>query len=346
MATDLGSARGAAALVVVSAAAAGAGVVVGMAGSAWVQGPDAATYDLVWAWWGRTFAGTLLVVAPGLLLHSHVVRHDGGALARMLGGLRRRAVELAVLAAATAVALGVLVAGGRSLLALFALILWVAQRLAPAAAAVYASATGAALIAATVLGHGPFATEPFDQRVVDLQLFVAGLVALALLLSGAAADNRRLVRRARTAECEAARRAAMFTAVTEASTDGVIVQDFRGTVAASNAAAQALVLAVPGHPTGMDGAVLQHPDGRPLQPHEQPSAVALRTGHAPARDLVLHKPGNPPRMLSITAHLLPEVPLTSSTVTPGPGAIITFRDVTAERAAVPTPREERSTPGT
>lgn len=337
--TDLGSARGAVAVVVLSAAAAGAGVAVGMAGFAWVHGPDAATYDLVWAWWGRTFAGTLLVVAPALLVHEHAVRHDGRALAQAASVVRDRAMELTLLAAATAVALVVLVAGGRSLLVLLALTVWVAQRLAPAAVAVYASATGTALIGVTVLGHGPLAGVPLAQRAVDLQLFVAGLAAIALVLSGAAADNRRLVSRARAAECEAARRAAMFTAVTEALTDGVIVQDFRGTVAASNAAAQAMVLAVPGHPTGMDGAFLQHPDGRPLEPHEQPSAIALCTGHAPPRDLLLHKPGTPPRLLSITAHLLPEVPLTSTSVTPGPGAIISFRDVTTERA-------ERSLPGT
>ena len=265
-------------LVALSAGAAAAGVAVGVAGFAWVLGPEAAGADVAWTWWGRNVTGTLLVLAPALLLRGHDGRDLGRAVSRLVEEHRGRAVELTALTVATVVALAVLVVEDRTLLVLVGLTVWAAQRLAPAAVAAFTSCVGAAVVVITVLGHGPFSGDfPLIERIVDLQVFVAGLVAVALVLSGAATDHRSLLRRARAAECEAARRAAMFTAVTETLTDGVIVQDSCGTVAAANAAAQAMVLAVPGHPTGMDGACLRLPDGTALA--DRRPAVGRRAAH-------------------------------------------------------------------
>lgn len=349
-----GSLRGAVALLITAAVTAGVGVAVGALGSAVALGPAALDADAYWTWWGRNATGVVLVVGLVQLLR------EAGLLpptwsrwaARATRPSARRVVEGGSLALLTvACFVFVFARDGRVLVPLLALTLWTALRWTPLLAAAYTSAVGAAMLSLSAAGIGSFAAiSDVAEGTVTLQLAVAALAALAAVVSGAAADQRRLLSAAHETEQELRARAELYVAVAESMEDGVIVRDARGVVVAANAVATRLVGAVPGRSAGTGEVTLLRTDGSPLPLDEYPFVEAIRHGQAPPRDLVLRAKGQPTRVLSVSAKRLLGVPtietsalgteapgLTTSDYLPpwpcdGAGAVVVFRDVTADRA--------------
>ncbi|MCW2817019.1 MAG: sensor signal transduction histidine kinase, partial [Nocardioides sp.] len=334
------------------------GVTAGAVGFAVVDA-TAVDYDLVSMWWGRNLTGIILIVGCARLLKEALqaaapaVTSPHRLHRRMPRPGLRRAVETAALLLATVGCFVFAFAhNGRVLVPLLALTLWTAMRYPPLAVAAFTSATGATVIALTAAGIGPFAViADLEDRALSMQLTVAAFAAVGLVVSGATADQRRLIDAGRRNERELRARAELYTAVAEAMEDGVVIKDAQGVVVAANAAARRLLAPVPGCPAGTDRPIMLRVDGSLLPDDEHPSAQAIRLGYAPPRDLVLHKAGLPTKVLSVSARRLLGVPVLD-TPTPEPegvaaparepqppplpcagtGAVVVFRDVTAERA--------------
>jgi signal transduction histidine kinase len=319
--------RGAVRLVGGAAASAVLGAVVACIGIASALGSGAVTGSTFALWWGRNLTGTVAVVALVLLVAQRV--RDGTPTLRRRGpGSAASALELAALVAVTTAAFAVLFQGSSasSFYPLLALTVWAGLRFSALVVTAYTTGFGAAAVALTLGGVGPFAAvDSLEVRAVDVQLFVAVSVLLGLVLAASLADQRRLVARSRAAEGEARARADLFAAVAEKIADSVVVLDASGSVVASNASARQL----------LDGlglrdnrsAVLHRPDGARLERDGQPSVRAMREGSCPPTDVVLMRPGDRPVLLSITAARLDDV----QPFADGPGAVVVYRDVTSER---------------
>lgn len=257
--------------------------------------------------------------------------------------MRARTIETAAITVAALGCFAVFDVNSRSFAPLLGLTLWAAVRYTPLAVAAFTSTCGAGTVALTTLGLGPFDDiTSVQERALSVQLFVAALATIGLVVSAAMADQRRLLVAQQAAERHARGQADLYTAVAEAMEDGVIVKDARGHVIAVNGAAERLVHATPGRPTGIDGATLLRTDGSLLPYEEFPSVLAMRDGHAPPRDLVLHKKGSPAKVLSVSATRLPDDVAVPSEVELGDewdlgpsasgGTVIIYRDVTTDRS--------------
>ena len=153
--------------------------------------PQAAWARFGTTWWVGDVMGIVLVT-PVLLT---AAGGDGQTAHR-----RRRAVETAVLLAATALATRLLFGGGLPLVFLvFPIALWSALRLGPPGAAALNCVVAGIAVWTTAGGRGPFAElsptgslvvlEAFNAAVALTSLVVAAAVATALRLGG---ENQRL----------------------------------------------------------------------------------------------------------------------------------------------------------
>jgi signal transduction histidine kinase len=323
--------RGSVHLVAGAAFASVGGAFVGCAGLALVLGAGAADGQTLALWWGRNVSGIVTVVAlVQILVHRYATRATASQrrLASGSGWTGARSLELAVLVAMTVSAFAILFdrSSSSSFYPLLALTVWAGLRFSSLVVTVYTTGFGAAAVALTLGGVGPFAAvDSAVTRAIDVQLFVAVSVLLGLVLAASLSDQRRLLGRSLAAEAEAHARADLFAAVAEKMTDGVIVVDTAGTVVAANTAAQQLLDEVG---LGTDHQAVTHRrDGTVLPEDEWPSRRAMRDGSCPATDIVVVREGHRPSVVSVSAARLDDLRPFGS----GAGAVVVYRDVTTER---------------
>lgn len=136
-----------------------------------------------------------------------------------------------------------------------------------------------------------------------------------------------------------------LTALFEAMSEGVVVQDRSGVVESSNAAAQRILGLTPEQLSGRSSVDPRwqaiHEDGSPFPGEEHPSMVALRSGEPHLGIMMgVHKPSGEPTWISVNA-----LPLKESSDAPPYGVLTTFHDVTAikltQAAADRLSRQER-----
>ncbi|NIZ90486.1 diguanylate cyclase domain-containing protein [Kineococcus rubinsiae] len=209
---------------------------------------------------------------------------------------------------------------------LLPLSLCVALRLATTLAALHVVLVGGLVVLATVHGTGPFADEG-PATILLAQSYIAVVALVTLVLALHRDERHRLVEDARAAHARADEQAAMLRTVIDTTSDGISVVDAAGGLVFSNPAAQAIFTRPPALLSPEETARyyrLSTPDGRPLAPPDRPLDHALRGEDVPATDVVVDSPGfDAPRILEMTARPLPAAA----------GAVMGFRDVTAQRAS-------------
>lgn len=317
--------------VVTGAAALGCllGAVVGMVGLG-ILGQLLGLVDFL-VWWGRNLTGILTVGMLGLLL---LARYAGPADERARTPATRRAtLEALALGACSLVLLGLVFGSAEAppvgFLLLFVTVL-AGVRLGPVGVVLHGLGTGAAAIAFTIAGRGPFAAVPdLTERALIAQVFVSMTVLTGLVLAFNRAERNRALADLRALQAETADRAQLFGAVLEHMREGVVVTDADGEFLLRNPAGRTLLGEGPGDSTRVQDPAyydLRHVDGRPVQDSERPFRLAAQ-GHEVLADYLLRpRDGREPMVLEVAASPLP--PASSSD---GPRAIITYRDVTALR---------------
>jgi signal transduction histidine kinase len=327
--SPFGSVRGVVVLLVAGAVASLVGAVFGATGFALVE-RGSVDGALVSLWWGRNMTGIVVVVATGHLVQTAVRsgRSAGWSVGRLGSPVTwTRGLEVTALLVGSVASLALFAREGRAFVALLGLVVWVGLRFPPVVVALHTALVGTAIVAVTLVGGGPFAEmTSAGASALDVQVLVATLAVIGLVLAGSLADQRRLVVRAEAAETVARASADLQAAVVGALDDGVVVVDRHGAVVTANAAARRLTQVVPGRLARSGTGVVRHPDGRRVLPAELPSVQAMREGHAPARDLVVHVEGSRTLVLSISAIRLEDVG------GGGVGAVVVYRDVTSDRA--------------
>lgn len=152
-------------------------------------------------WWGRNTAGMVAIGLTGLLLGPDLVA-DGhratGVLRRVARGFVPRSfargVEASLLIGLTAVIYGSTIAFGEGQPVAFVLLIptfWVGIRFVPSAVALHSVLMGGAVLAATLLGLGPFMSiDDLGARAVAAQVFVIMIVVAGLCLAFTTATER------------------------------------------------------------------------------------------------------------------------------------------------------------
>lgn len=329
--SDLGALVGAA---VTTALAAG---LLGWAGLWWVNG-SADVQSLV-AWWGRNAVGIIVITALGLLVRSAwAERQQPRSSADARGHVRMGRARIGELAAHGLLGLVVTVAifvlsdpGPHAFILIFTTVL-IGVRFGPLVVGTHGLLVAGASVGLTLAGYGPFAAiEDLHSRVLVAQVFVALTSITGLVLALHRQERDELLDKLRTSEQAAAERAQLLDAVLENMHEGVAVIDEDGTILLRNGAGRRL-LGLAGTPSARvqapDAYRLHHADGTLLTPADLPHARAL-AAHAPVQ-ADLHLPADDrttAKILEMNARPLP--PLTEDEL---PRAIVTCRDVTADRA--------------
>jgi signal transduction histidine kinase len=190
--------------------------------------------------------------------------------------------------------------------------------------------TGAAAIAFTLAGRGPFAgVVDLAERALYAQVFVSMTVLTGLVLAFSRAERNRALADLRTLQAETADRAQLFGAVLEHMREGVAVTDADGEFLLRNNAGRVLLGEAPGDSVRVQEPAfydLRHVDGRPVRSDERPFRLAIE-GHQVLADYLLRpRDGREPVVLEVSASPLPrQAPDDPAR------AIVTYRDVTALR---------------
>ncbi|NMO52282.1 histidine kinase [Actinoplanes sp. TBRC 11911] len=308
-------------LVAITALATLAGVLVGPTGMWLLNGEYSPTAAAVWI--ARNSAGTLLVGTA--LLRLGALRRKGGPCPVRVA-LRGAVVEGTVLIAVSAVAyVGVFTLAHGLPLAFVLLVMtvWAGSRMSTTFVILHALAFGAASVAFTLIGDGPFAAiESNPLRALVSQLFVAVIAVIGLALA--------LGRDERVAlQLSADEQTRIFASVIDAMGEGLAVIDADGGMLLRNPAGARLLGVAPISGDKMASTThygLSHTDGTPIAPGELPFQRALATGSSHAMDLLVRNTALPEgRILAVRATPLP------LEVAGRAYAVSTFSDVTADR---------------
>ena len=306
------------ALVSAAFAAAVVGAAIG-AGGTWLVA-DMASWPRTLLWWGRNFTGILAVVALGhLLLHrwwfgtDQTRRDDAPSPRRVLEGV-------ALAALSTVGYLTVFLSDDMPVVfPLLALSVWVGLRFGPLAAAGHSVACGAAAVALTLEGGGPFVVaDQLEVRPALTQLFVVAVVVVALALATTRHEREAALEQLEAAEELATARARLWQAVAESTADGIVVVAEDGRIVHTNGPARDMMR------RSLSGVVGRVQDFEVLWPDGRPARLKPGSG---AHDLRVVGADHSTLMISASVTALDDI----SPYGLGPGAVIVYHDVTKER---------------
>ncbi|MCH1866689.1 ATP-binding protein [Nocardioides sp. CFH 31398] len=281
-------------------------------------------------WWGRHFAGAVIVGAVGHLGWEWLRDHRRGGVDAAAGRPERstrptstyaRWPEVAALVAVTAAAYGFVFAYAEAQLA-FALVsvaVWAGARLPTTWAGLLSASCGVVACAFTLAGLGPFAgLDTLQLNALVTQAFVITVVLTTLAVAVGRDERLALLAELAEANRDKDARIELLDAVTEAMDEGIAVVDADGRVVRSNRAARTVIRSD-----------IYRPDGSRLEEHERPSFRARREGRVVLQDIAIAAADGSRRILSLRA-----VPLSQgATGGEAQAALVVSRDVTDERVA-------------
>ncbi len=182
-------------------------------------------------------------------------------------------------------------------------------------------------------GLGAFAAAPPAERVLAVQLMVALMTLLTLMLGLQRDDRGRLVENLRAARQDAEGQADLLRTVFQTTSDGMSVYAADGTLLMANAAAGRLYPRLPaGVPTERFADYVEVLDaaGAPVPGARMPLLRALSGERIDSDDMTFRNLlDGSVTTVNVAAHGLPR----SAGASWSGGAIIAFRDVTAQREA-------------
>ncbi len=325
-------------LVVASCMAGFAGLAVGSVGLLLVDGHVHPV--LLVAWWGRNAVALVVLSTLGILVGQPLA---GSGSPRAAGRLVREALTPAsvgrfaevvwLLAATVALTCVVFVTSTGESLAFLLLVMsvWAGIRFSAVVVTVHGVLMGAAGVAFTVAGNGPFASvAEVYWRAVAAQAFVAMTVLTGLALAFSRAERDVAHRQLAAARRSADERAHLLDAVLESMKEGVVVVEEGGQVLVCNTAGRDLVgLGDPEAYGDLAEAAygLYHANGVPLTASELPGARALAGETVPPVDLHVRAPSIPDgRVVEVSA-----LPLENHDLSAPRRAMVNVRDVTVDR---------------
>ncbi len=330
--SDLGALVGAAMSSAIAAA------VVGWTGLWWVLG-SADVQSLV-AWWGRNAVGIIVITTLGLIVRPRLgelrtrARSPSGLRVMTgmpLGRLLELALHVLLTTAATAFVFWISDPGPLAFILIFTTVL-IGVRFGPLVVGVHGLLLAGVSVGLTLAGHGPFAAiEDLHWRVLVAQMFVALTSITGLVLALHRQEREALLARLQVSQKAAAERAQLLDAVLENMHEGVAVVDADDNILLRNTAGRRLL--------GISGAAgprlqplaayrLHRADGTPITRADLPYVRALAAQDSVRDDLHLMPEGHgPTKILEMSARPLPE--LSAGDL---PRAIVTYRDVTSDRA--------------
>ncbi|MBB6629549.1 MASE1 domain-containing protein [Nocardioides sp. KIGAM211] len=205
---------------------------------------------------------------------------------------------------------------------------WVGLRFATLLSALHATLIGAATVALTLRGIGPFADVPgAEVGALLAQFYVATIVVTALALSTGRDERQALAATLRRTQEQAVYEARLRDAIISSMDEALVVFDESGDLLVRNGAAAAILEPVGTGPASLYGIGATHPDGSPLLDDERPSYRALRGETVHDLEVLVEVPALGPRILAISASPLPPDAQTGRS-----RALMLCRDVTVERA--------------
>lgn len=325
-------------LVVASCMAGMAGLAVGTVGLLLIDGHVHPV--LLAAWWGRNAVALVVLSTLGILIGQPLARSGSP---RAAGRLVREALTPAsvgrfaevvwLLAATIALTCVVFVTSTGESLAFLLLVMsvWAGIRFSAVVVTVHGVLMGAAGVAFTVAGAGPFASVgEVYWRAVAAQAFVAMTVLTGLALAFSRAERDLAHRQLAAARRSADERAHLLDAVLESMKEGVVVIEEGGEVLVCNTAGRELVGLGDPHVYGDLAAAsygLYHANGVPLTASELPGARALAGETVPPVDLHVRAPSIPEgRVVEVSA-----LPLENHDLSAPRRAMVNVRDVTVDR---------------
>ena len=301
-----------------------AGALLGMTAFAVIEGNLHVMGGVLW--FGRNLCSVLTVTTLGLLLGQRFADGRSRRAAADTGGGDRLELLAAV---AFTTGMYALAFAFEELPLAFPLLgpaMWFALRFPTVVGAWHSALVGAATVALTLGGVGPFAhVESPELGALLAQFFVMAIVVTTLALSTGRDERDALGFELRRTEAEAVYEASVRDAIIGSMAEGLLVADDAGELLVSNQAARDL-LGAPSARGTLAAIPAQRVDGTPLRDAERPLARALR-GES-VRDLELRTAGDAGhRILAVSA-----VPLPRDLRRDRARALVLSRDVTSEHA--------------
>ena len=326
------------ALVCAAVTSAMAAALVGWTGLWWVVG-SADIQSLV-AWWGRNSVAVIVITTLGLIARPRLgelrrrLRHPS-SLRELTGMPPARQAELALHAllgaAVTTFVFLLSDPGPLAFILLFTTVL-IGVRFGPLVVGVHGLLLAGASVGLTLAGQGPFAAiEDLHWRTLVAQIFVALTSVTGLVLALHRREREALLAQLQVSQKAAAERAQLLDAVLENMHEGVAVVDADDKILLRNNAGRQM-LGLGGTPGSraqpLETYRLHRADGTPITPADLPYVRALAAHDVVREDLLLRpRDDGPTKTLEMNARPLPAVADGDL-----PRAIVTYRDVTADRA--------------
>ena len=279
-------------------------------------------------WFGRTFAGLMVVGATGHLIWERI--RSGRRFDLGTGRRGELALMLGLLVAVLAI-------GYEQELPLafivVALCVWTSLRFETVIGAAYTTLAAAGVARMAFRGHSLFeATVSPDGQALITQGFVLTVLFTSLIIGTIRDERASVIAQLEASELELTNRGLLLDSMTESMTEGIAVIDTSGRIVRVNAAARRLIGATESGEVSHAGAItLRRTDGTELPPEEHPSAVAMAENRVVVLDVVVPLADGSRRILAVTA-----APISSPGGVPGvnAGVVSVYRDVTEERRHV------------
>ncbi|WP_235960441.1 ATP-binding protein [Nocardioides acrostichi] len=198
----------------------------------------------------------------------------------------------------------------------------------PLVAGVHGVLAGSIAVTATILGTGPFMFgSSLVDRVLLVQLYVAIILIKVVFLAAAGAERREATAGLAAAEQVAIAHGELMESALDSMSDGLLLVGADGTILRSNRAGQAMLELIRAGGIQRAGSTpLMHLDGTSFEPEENPIVRAVAGETVSHLDLALiDREGNRRTFIVNGSPLRAEG---------AAKAVITFRDVTEERAQV------------
>ncbi|WP_148611896.1 ATP-binding protein [Nocardioides rubriscoriae] len=203
---------------------------------------------------------------------------------------------------------------------------WVATRFSTLAAAWHTALFGTLAVVATLVGSGPFAgIGGAESELVVTQAYLLTIMLIALALASGRDQRDTLTAALHAEQREATARAELLDTMTEALDEGIVIVNPAGQLTRANSAARAMLQSTTtGYQHQAEDYVVEHPDGRAMDPSERPSHRALSEGRVLAHDLCVRRTDGARRTLSVSAAALARPGGDGSPL----GVVVVYRDVT------------------
>lgn len=278
-------------------------------------------------WFGRNLCSALVVVTVGLLIGQRVTSEPPRP--RLLSSTGWVELFAATLFTVGMYVLAFWFDGLPLAFPLLAATVWFGLRFSTLLSGVHSFLAGVATIYLTMSDIGPFAAvERVDLGYLLAQFYVATIVVCGLALSTGRDERQALAEELRRTRQEAEYQASVREAVIGSMNEGLFVLDDRGQVLLHNAAAAALFGVAEGEVTRDELASRSNrwADGSPLLDADRPSRRALAGEAVHDAEIMLVVPGQPDRVVAVSAVPLPRDARGRSR------ALVIFRDATTEHA--------------